>query len=196
MGVTFTPNIGLAKPDNTEVAKEWTNSTNLVEDNRLIVIDKMDITLSSYSPVLKAQTTDPLLGVGTIRGEYQDIEGIVVGSFTIEFLDPGINAGSGAYAISLPAAADGTFHNIGTAFNSTPGAFSVVGNCYFFDSSNVALSGECALDLVTVSGVSYVQILPPAYTTPAKTAPTFTNAVPSVVANADTFSGFFVYKRT
>jgi len=57
MAVTFTTNIGLAKPDKNEVAENWVNVQNLQDDNNQIIIDKMDINLVSYTPNVIATTT-------------------------------------------------------------------------------------------------------------------------------------------
>lgn len=193
MAVTFTTNIGLAMPDETEMSKEWARNSKLAEDNNNIIADKMDITLTSYTPTLTAQTTPPSVGAGSIAGEYQDIEGFIMGGFVIKFTDPGVAVGSGEYAISLPFPVDGSFHSVGTAFNSTPGPFSVVGEGYFSDSSAVATSGSLALDVVTVTGVSYVRLLTQAFT--GKTARFVTNTQPVAVATADRIIGNYFYKK-
>jgi hypothetical protein len=195
MAVTFTSNIGLAKPDDTELAKNWATATQLADDNKLIIIDQMDITLSTYTPVIAAQTTAPSLGAGTSKGEYQDIQGIVMGSFLLEFVDPGVTVGSGEYGISLPFTADNTFHNVGTAFNATPGSFSVIGDGYIYDSGGVA-TAFASLDVVTVGGVSYVRLLTEAHTAPAKTSRIARDSMPVALGTLDKFVGNFIYKRT
>lgn len=196
MVVNFTTNIGLAKPDETELAENWVNFTELQEDNNLIIIDKTDITLQTYVPVIRAQTTNPTQGSGGAQlGDYQDIEGFIIGRFLISFFSAGITAGSGEYGISLPAVADGSFHTVGTAFNSTPGSFSVIGEGYINDSSAVATSGSVALDVVTVSGVSYARLLTELFTAPAKTSRFMRDAMPFTVADGDIFTGNFCYKK-
>jgi hypothetical protein len=195
MAVTFTSNIGLAKPDDTELAKNWAIATQLADDNKLIIIDQMDITLSTYTPVIAAQTTAPSLGAGTSKGEYQDIQGIIMGSFLLEFVDPGVTVGSGEYGISLPFTADNTFHNVGTAFNATPGSFSVIGDGYIYDSGGVA-TAFASLDVVTVGGVSYVRLLTEAHTAPAKTSRIARDSMPVALGTLDKFVGNFIYKRT
>jgi hypothetical protein len=195
MAVTFTSNIGLAKPDDTELAKNWATATQLADDNKLIIIDQMDITLSTYTPVIAAQTTAPSLGAGTSKGEYQDIQGIIMGSFLLEFVDPGVTVGSGEYGISLPFTADNTFHNVGTAFNATPGSFSVIGDGYIYDSGGVA-TAFASLDVVTVGGVSYVRLLTEAHTAPAKTSRIARDSMPVALGTLDKFVGNFIYKRT
>lgn len=195
MTVLFTPNIGLATPDENEVAKNWATNTQLADDNNVIIIDQSDINLLTYTPAIAAQTTAPSIGAGTIRGEYQDMLGFVTGSFAIEFLDPGVTVGSGEFAISLPFVVDNVFHSVGTAFNATPGPFSVVGEGYIMDSSVVAQSGHIALDVVTVSGTSYVRMLTEAHTTPVKTSRIVRDSMPFALATGDTFIGSFFYKK-
>lgn len=196
MVVAFTSNIGLAKPDETEMAKNWAVSTELQEDNNLIIIDQMDLVLTSYTPVLSAQTTPPNTGTtGTLLGEYQDLQGMIQGHFLITFGGTGITSGSGEYGISLPAVADNVFHTVGTAFNGAAGPNSVVGEGFVYDSSAAATSGHVALDLVTVGGVSYLRMLTPAHTVPAKTSRLFTNSMPFAMADQDRFIGNFCYKK-
>lgn len=196
MVVNFTSNIGLAKPDNNEVAKNWTHTAKLCEDNNLILVDKTDITLTAYTPVIKAQTSDPNVGsLGGQFGEYQDIEGFIMGRFTLSFSGTGISGGSGEYGISLPAVVDNSFHIVGTAFNATPGSFSVVGEGYLYDASNVGASGSLALDVVTVSGVSYVRFLTELHTVPAKTSRLVRDGMPIAVADGDIINANFIYKK-
>lgn len=195
MVVAFTSNIGLAKPDDTELAKNWVNSTKLQEDNNLIIIDQMDIPVTAYTPAFVAQTVNPDTGNGNRRGEYQDIQGIISGSFIIRMVDPGVGPGSGEYAIALPFVVDNVFHNVGTAFNATPGPFSVIGEGYIYDDSAVTTSGSVALDVVTVGGVSYVRLLTEAHTTPVKTSRLMRDAMPFTLATLDKVSGSFLYKK-
>lgn len=193
MAVTFTPNIALAKPTNTELALEWVRNTKLQEDNNLIIIDKMDVNLTAYTPVLTAQTTPPNIGTGNIQGEYCDLQGFVFGNFIIEFLDAGITSGTGEYGVSLPFPADGSFHVVGTALNNISGSNSVIGEGYYWDSSAITTSGSLALDVVTVAGVSYVRMATETYT--GKTNAFLANGQPAAVANNDRITGNFFYKR-
>lgn len=195
MAVSFTPNISLAKPDDTELALNWARSTQLQADNNTVIKTQTNKPLTAYTPVLTAQTTPPSMGTGFSQGEYQDWLGFVTGSFTLEFFDAGITVGSGEYAISLPFVADAAYHSVGTAFNATPGNFSVIGEAYFRDNSSVGASGSGALDLVTVGGVSYVRILTEAHTTPVKTSRIFRDSMPFAVANNDKITGTFFYKK-
>lgn len=193
--VSFTANIGLAKPDDSELALNWARSTELQKDNNTLIKSNTNKPLVSYTPVLTAHTTPPNMGTGFSQGEYQDWMGFVTGTFTLEFFDAGIAVGSGEYGISLPFPADGVYHSVGTALNATPGNFSVIGEAYFMDNSSVGASGSGALDIVTVGGVSYVRILTELHTTPVKTSRIFRDSMPFAVANNDKIVGTFFYKK-
>lgn len=195
MGVTTTPNIGLKKPDDTELAEDWVNTPAHQAVNNTAIENNSTITLTSYTPTLLAQTTNPNTGVGALRGEYQNIQGFITGSFIIDFTDPGVAAGSGEYGVSLPFVADGSFHSVGANFNDVPGAFSVIGEGFIMDNSAVATSGFVALDVITKSGVSYARLLTELFTAPAKTSRFMTNTMPFTVATGDCFSGSFFYKK-
>lgn len=195
MVVVFTPNIGLAKPDETEIAEKWVNIDQLQADNNLIIRDKMDINILSYTPVIKGSTSDPSLGAGSTRGEYCDFQGIIFGSFIIDWFDPGIAVGSGDFAISLPAVIDNTFHTVATAFNGTIGAPSVIGEGYAFDFSNTNASGQLALDACTVAGVSYCRLITEVHTVPAKTNRVVNPTNYFGPANGDRYMGNFIYKK-
>lgn len=196
MAVTFTPNIGLAKPTESELALLWARTDKLQEDNNLIIMDKSDVNLVSYTPVVAAVTTPFNVGAGSVRGEYQDFQGFVMGSFLVDFTDPGVAAGSGDYAISLPFPVDPVYHIVGTSFNSTvaiPGLGHCIGEGYINDASAVNTSGTIALDAVTVAGVSYARMITETYT--GKTNQVVNSAAPFVVATNDRFAGSFFYKR-
>ena len=193
MTVTFTTNIALAKPDGTEIAENWVNNIELIEDNNLIIIDKMDVNLTTYSPTLTAHTTAPNKGTGNTDGEYCDVQGFVFGNFIVEFFDAGITVGSGEYGVSLPFPVDATYHSVGTALNDAMGAFSVIGEGSIWDNSSVGNSGSVALDVVTVGGVSYVRLCLETFA--GKTSPVFRDSMPFAVANNDKFTGQFFYKR-
>lgn len=195
MVVSFTPNIGLAKPDATEIAEKWINFDKLQEDNNLQLIDKMDVNLQTWTPALIAATVNPNVGAGTRQGEYIDVQGIIMASFTIEFTDPGVAAGTGEFGISLPEEVDNSFHSVGTALTAAPGQYSCIGNGYIYDSSAVATSGAVALDVVTIASVSYVRFVTEVFTAPAKTSRFQTNAQPMTPATGDVLNGFVIYKK-
>jgi len=165
MGVSFTPNIGLAKPTETELALEWARNTKLAEDNNIIVAAKSDLVLTAYTPALIGPTTNPSVGAGQILGEYIEFQGFIFGSFNIAFLDPGVSAGTGTggYGISLPVLADTTFHTVGNALNNTTATNSCIGEGYFTDDSAVGTSGTTGLDIVRVGGVDYARMLTETY---------------------------------
>ncbi len=196
MVVSFTPNIGLAKPDNSELALNWTRATKLQEDNNLIIMDKTEIDLQSYTPVLNATTTPASIGAGAVRGEYQDFQGFIVGTFVIEFVDPGVSIGAGEYGISLPFVADNTYHTVATTFNQSPGVASCIGEGYIYDNSNASLSGPVALDVATVGGVSYARLVTGTFAAPVKTNRLYAAGMPSNVGTLDRWCGSFWYKRT
>jgi len=195
MAVNFTTYAGLAKPTETELALNWARSQQLADDNNTIIMNKANLATTTYTPTLAAQTTAPSAGAGTRIGQYQDIHGFIMGNFKIQFLDPGVSSGNGFYAISLPAVADGSFHVVGTAFDTGTGSPTVIGEGYVLDISAVATSGTVALDVVTVGGVSYCRLLTEAFTAPAKTSRLFTNGMPFTLATGDYFAGSFFYKK-
>lgn len=195
MVVNLTSNIQLAKPDNNEIAKDWAQLDEWQRYNNNIIEDKTDINLTSYTPVLAAQTTAPSFGAGVARGEYQDIQGFIVGTFVIEFLDPGVSVGSGEYGFSLPFTCDNTYHQVGTAFNNATGANSCIGEGYIFDNSNASLSGPVALDVVTVTGVSYARVITGTFAAPVKTSRVYRDGMPSNLGTLDRITGSFFYKR-
>ncbi|MFY3741627.1 MAG: hypothetical protein HMLIMOIP_002085 [Candidatus Nitrosomirales archaeon] len=194
MAVTFTPNIGLAKPDLTELAKEWATNTKLCEDNNLILIDKTNLPLTSYNPTMVGSSTNPNVGVGSLIGEYTVFQGFVWGNFVINFLNPGVASGSGAgaYGISLPFAADTSFHNVGTSLSDIPGVASCIGEAHFI-TFVVNSGGTAVLDIVVVGGVTYARIVTETF--PGKTAPYFTPGMPFNFANGDHITGQFFYKK-
>jgi hypothetical protein len=196
MAVTFTPNIGLAKPTEAELASNWVDGTQLQDDNNQIIIAAMNIPVNSYTPSLAATTTAPTVGTtGSAKGQYQEIQKMIFGVFLIDFSGTSIGAGSGEYGISLPFPADSSFHVVGTTFNGTPGDNSVIGECYFNDNSAADTSGTGCLDVVTVAGVSYMRILTEAHTSPVKTSRMFRDAMPFTLADQDRFTGSFCYLR-
>lgn len=196
MAVTSTTNLGLSKPDNTELAKNWNRFTALYTANNTIITDVMDINVITYTPTLIASTSNPAVGSdGTIKGEYSNVQGIVFGSFYIEFGNSGVSVGSGNYAISLPFPVDGTFHTVITSLTADTGTASVVGSGYAYDISDANTSGLLALEVATISSVSYVRLVTEIYTTPTKTSKVVSNSQPFSPVAGDKFSGTFIYKK-
>ncbi len=197
MVVNFTANIGLAKPTEDEVAKNWVTASDLHEDNKVIITNKMTLPApQSYAATIVGPTTNPAVGsTGSITAEYYEFEGWVFGNFTAKFGGVGISSGSGTggYGISLPFQANATFHNLGNSLNSLPGGIAVVGEGYFNDASAVATSGTFAIDLLTITGVSYARMLPEGYA--GKTVRFIGASAPVALADGDAFSGNFVYKK-
>jgi hypothetical protein len=195
MAVNITPNIGLLKPTESELALNWARIVELADDNNDIVTDKMDINVITYTPTLVGPTTNPNIGAGFNLGEYYEIQGFIFGAFNIQFTNPGIvvGTGTGAYGIALPTLVDNSFHFVGTAFNNAPGPYACLGEGYLNDASSVSGSGSIALDVVRVGGVDYVRMMSEAYA--GKTVEWYGPNVPFAVADGDQFVGQFFYKR-
>jgi hypothetical protein len=197
MVVSFTPNIGLAKPDESEVAKNWVTVQNLHEDNKVIITNKMNLLApQSYAATFIAPTTNPAVGsTGSITAEYYEFEGWVFGNFVIKIGGVGIGSGTGTggYGISLPHVVNSTFHSVGGSLNALPGGISVVGEGYFSDASAVNTSGTVAFDLITIAGVSYVRPLPESYA--GKVVRFVGPSAPVALADGDAMSGNFMYKK-
>lgn len=193
MGVTFTPSVGLAKPDEAELAENWVNGPNYNDDNNQIIIANSNIALTFYAPSVKGSTTDPNLGAGNALGEYTNFNGFVFGRFRILFQDAGILAGIGSYGISLPLVADPVYHTVGGSLTAATGTNSCIGEAYLHDNSTPANCGLAGLDVVTISGVSYVRLV--TETIAGKTTAVVNNNTPFTSANLDAYSGFFFYKK-
>lgn len=195
MVVAFTANIGLAKPDENELALNWSRSTKLAEDNNIIIADQADVNLTTYVPAFIAATTNPNIGTGgTIIAEYCRVNNMVFGTFMIRVQDPGVlpGTGVGSYGISLPFLADTTFHTVATSLADNPGTASCVGEGHMTDSSSVPNSGSLAFEIAHIGGVAYLRPITEAYA--GKTARWFGPTVPFTLATADGFSGTFIYK--
>jgi len=84
-------------------------------------------TPKTYVPALTGSTSNPALGSGgsfTQEGRYHFLPGrMVTANVSLRFGTTGVGAGSGYYFISLPIAADATFHVIDT----TPGVADSIG---------------------------------------------------------------------
>lgn len=193
MAVSFTANIALAKPDTNELGEEWVNGAQLASDNNAILLNKTNIPVVAYTPVIVGQTTSPSLGVGTIKGEYVQVQNFVVGTFSMEFLDPGVTVGSGEYGFSLPFPVDGVFHTVGTALNNSTGTNSCIGEGFTWDNTAVANCGTVAIDAVTVAGVSYARLVTEAIA--GKTSRVFRDSMPFALADADKFTCNFFYRK-
>jgi len=194
MVVAFTANLGLAKPDETELALNWARSAKLAEDNNIIITDQADINLVTYTPTWIGSTTNPSVGAGSIVGEYRKVNGFIQGAIVVKCTDPGVasGSGSGAYGISLPELADTTFHTVATALSDNPGTASCVGEGSLTDSSAVGTSGTLAFDIAHVGGVAYLRPITEAYA--GKTVRWFGPTFPFSLATGDGFTACFLYK--
>jgi len=196
MVVNFTSNVALAKPTNVELAENWVNFTQLQGDNNTIIQDEANKVVTAYTPTFITQGTQPNIGSGgSVLGEYIDNMGVIMGSAIVTFFGSGIAAGTGEYGISLPFLVDNSFHSVGSALNSTPGSFSVIGEGFVYDASASSTSGSVAIDCVTFGGVSYARMLTEAFTSPAKTSRFVRDAMPITVAADDRFIINFLYKK-
>lgn len=196
MAVTTTANVGLLKPDDTELAKNWATTTLVAAANNTIVVAQMEKTLTAYTPVMVGAITNGNIGTtGSIFGEYQDLNGIIMGSIVVTFNGTGISGGSGEICYSLPQVVDPVFHTAGNTLNAGPGNPSVVGEGYLYDASTVVTSGGVAIDVVTVAGVSYARMITAAFTSPAKTAALVNDNQPFVPAAGDRHILNFMYKK-
>lgn len=196
MAVTFTPNLGLAKPDKNELADNWIDGPELYEDNILIIQDKMEIDQNIWSPLVIGPTTNPSLGTTlTNKSEYQEMNGIIFGTVTIEAAGSGITSGTGtgAYGFACPVNADNTFHTIGSALNDASGIASVVGEGYFNDADTIANCGAVAVDIVRIGGIDYFRLLTEVYT--GKTQVWVGPSIPAALATGDRFTFNFMYKK-
>lgn len=197
MVISLTPNIGLQKPDNAELAKSWTQLIEIADDNNLLISAETNKPLTAYSPVLTATTTPPTVGAGNVQGWYQDWMGFVSGTFVLRFLDPGITAGNGIYGVSLPFPVNGVSHTVGNALadavGALPGTLSVLGEGHIMQAGSINNSGSFAIDAVTIAGVSYARILTESH--PGKTSRLFRNAMPFTFTNNDRITGSFFYKK-
>lgn len=196
MAVTFTPNIGLAKPAEIELAREWVNAADLSDDNNLICETKMNIanTVVSSNPIIGA-TTNPAVGAnGSSLLEWIKVQGFIFGTFVITAAGVGVSAGSGtgAYGIKLPELADATFHTVATSLADTPGVASCIGEAHLTVAASVATSQTLAIDIMHLTGIAYMRLITEAYTSKTQrwVGPTF----PSTLAAGDKMVGSFFYK--
>lgn len=194
MVVAFTPNIGLAKPDDAELALNWARSAQLSDDNNDLIAAAANIVLTPYTPTIIAPTTNPNVGAGFISGEYCKVEGMIWGAFSIRFTDPGVlpGTGSGSYAISLPELADVAFHTAAGALLDLPATASCIGEGYLTDTSSVPNSGTVSLELLHLGGIAYVRPMTEAYA--GKAVRWFGPTFPFTIATTDAITGQFFYK--
>lgn len=194
MGVTSTPSIGLKKPDETELAKDWViNPPQWATVNNLAIVANTQVmAFTFYTPTIIASTLNPNLGAGGTIGEYINFNGIVFGRFRVLFQDAGIVPGSGNYGISLPQVVNATQHTVGNSLTAATGTNTCIGEAYLHDNSASVNCGLAALDTVTISGTSYARLVNE--TVAGKTTSVVSNNMPFIPANLDAYSGFFFYK--
>lgn len=192
MVVNTTTYIGLAKPTEDELAKDWTITPDHVEDNNVQIIDKCDVNIQNRVPALVGRLSNPSVGAGSIALEFIDYEGYVFGNCKIIFTDPGVAVGSGEWGIELPFDVH-SYHAAGTALNDNPGLFDCIGEGYYMDSSAVATSGTLAVDVVNVGGVSYARLITETFA--GKAARIVGSAHPVAIATGDSINFNFMFKK-
>src|SRR5687768_3665641 len=100
-----------------------------------VTAEVLNMEPTTYVPALTATSVNPTLGTGsTAVGWYYRIGRLIVGEAQFRF-GSGMAGGTGSYLISLPVAADMTFHRTGGL-----GIGSVVGNLALRDNDGLATS--------------------------------------------------------
>lgn len=192
MVVNLTTYIGLSKPTEDELAKDWTVTPDLVEDNNTQIADKCDVNIQNRTPAFVGRVSNPSVGAGSISLEFIDYEGFVFGNCKIIFTNPGVSVGSGEWGIELPFDVH-SYHAAGTALNDNPGQFDCIGEGYYMDVSAVATSGTLAIDVVNVGGVSYARLITETFT--GKAARVVGSASPVAIADGDAINFNFAFKK-
>lgn len=195
MVVSFTPNIGLAKPDLSELANNWAVGTKLAEDNNIILTQKMTFNTSSYTPVLTLAGAVQSLGTsGVATGSYYEFNGWIHGSFiyTRGTGVSGITGSTNLLGISLPVPVNGTYHRVGSSFTNQPADCDVLGSGYYLCSTDVNKSSGGAIDVIFSSGTYYARM----YCEQTTGIPFILDGNNSLFAPGDGFTANFFYKRT
>lgn len=137
MGVTFTSNFNLAKPDLSEDMENWATQNETDCDD----VDAVAVTSTgSYSPNLFASGTNPTLGNSTLAGHWcKPVPNFIW--VWVEFeVGSTFSAGSGTYRFSLPELAHASYLKAATI-----GGGSVIGKAIWRNDDNVERSetGVC-----------------------------------------------------
>jgi len=132
---------------------------------------------TSYTPVLTATTTNPVLGNGTAVGEYARVQNFIVYRFSITFGST-TTVGSGNYKISLPV----TGVQYGAYYSAGTGQFS-----YFDVSTGNNYYANAWMDTATTLSLLYLNAF-------NGTLANVTAAAPVVPATGDSYSGLIIYK--
>lgn len=197
MGVTFTPNMGFAKPDSADLAENWVNGPNYNDDNNQILLTNTPYVLTTYVPTLIGTTTPPSVGAGVLKGQYTDHLGLIRGQVKLQFIDPGVSVGLGDWGFKLPVPVDPSYHIVGTALadsgSNLVGQLSCIGEGYLHDASTPANCSTVAVDCVTIAGISYARLVTEAVA--GKGSRLVGSTSPFVVATTDNISFNFFYKK-
>ena len=200
MVVNLTPNLGLKKPTEDELAGNWDGLIVGISDANNNILENATNALISlpYVPtIISTAAPNPSVGAGTILGEYINFQGFIMGTFSLVFTNPGILVGTGAggYGIKLPTLVDNAFHSVATALNAAPGPYTCIGEGYFADASALATSGSIALDVVRIAGVDYARGITETYATKGVVNNEWLGLnSPVPVADGDILTGSFFYK--
>lgn len=193
MTVDFTTNLGLAKPDTDEIAREWADSgtDHWSSFNKTILNDYIGNTkIQTYIPLLTGTSANPNLGSGdNVRQDGWFCElpgGFIYGGFILRYGTSGINIGNGFYSVSLPEAIDTAFHTVSTA---TAGFGDVVGQGSLRDADVTSNSQTIAIELFTGDVVRL-------FTENTASGRWVTQSIPFVWEIDDTINGSFFYKRS
>ena len=142
--------------------------------------DWVDITVgspTSYTPVLTAASTNPVLGAGAVQsGRFIQVGKLVTYWFQITFGTTGQAAGSGIYSIALPAAAVAPI---------TQGIAAGAIRLYDSSTGNVHIGARAAVNSTTTLGIQY---------SAAGIIANVGNAAPWVWAAGDIIDGFITYE--
>ena len=113
------------------------------------------VTPTDYTPVLEADTTDPLAGEITETGEEFALGGLqfcwATWTMTASFSNAGGDAGSGTYFVTLPATSSGV-----TA-SSLTGAGQTIGSWSSRDNSSVSASQVGSVTLRTTTAAHFLE---------------------------------------
>ena len=128
--------VSLITPGSSNFIKDWPgqNAHNMDEIDEYAGPCLTSHPLQSYTPILKADTTDPVLGTnGFIRGHYYTIFDQVYTWGEFRFGTAGINAGMGLYYVTLPFPVNNLL-----GYTNTPASAPIVGSASAFDADNNA----------------------------------------------------------
>lgn len=130
--------ISLITPQGSNFIKDWPaqNAHNSDQIDNYAGPCLTSHPLQTYTPILKADTTDPVLGTGGLagaRGWYYEIWDQIYTWGEFRFGTSGISAGMGLYYVTLPFPVNNLL-----GYTNTPGTAPVVGSASTYDADNNA----------------------------------------------------------